>query len=283
MILRPFVFMKLLIRFYRLLNVLSIDVVAGAIVSALFFAKLLAVRILPYGLVALGLTVWIIYTADHLRDAKFIVHKASSHRHSFHQQNFNVLLIWICAAIVVDAVVILYTRKPVLEWGLILAGIVILYLIVQRYLKIFKELFVACIYTCGVLLPALSVSTILLTTYHTLLVIQFGMIAFINLLIFSWFDSENDRKDRQYSFVTILGKPLTTLCIWILSVTSILMGLFIFRIDNNHEQPVLTLILMNVILLMLFLTHKQVQHNNLYRLLGDAVFLIPGIYLLWNP
>lgn len=85
-----------------------------------FFAKLLAVRILPYGLVALGLTVWIIYTADHLRDAKLIVHKASSHRHRFHQQNFKVLLIILCVAFVVDAFVILYTRKPVLEWGLIL-------------------------------------------------------------------------------------------------------------------------------------------------------------------
>lgn len=167
--------------------------------------------------------------------------------------------------------------------GIDFAFIVIIYLIVQRYLKIFKELFVACIFTCGVLLPSISVSTILITTYHTFLVIQFGMIALINLLIFSWFDSENDKKDRQYSFVTILGKPLAELCIWILSVTSILMGLVIFRINNNHEQPVLTLILMNVILLMLFLSHKQVQHNNLYRLLGDAVFLIPGIYLIWNP
>jgi len=61
---------KKLGRIYQFINVLSLDVVAGAMVSALFFARIFKVQILPWGVLALGLTVWTIYTTDHLVDAK---------------------------------------------------------------------------------------------------------------------------------------------------------------------------------------------------------------------
>ena len=65
---------------YRLINILSIDVVAGAVCSALFFARLLQVSLLPYGIISLALTVWIIYTADHLLDAKRVEGVATTRR-----------------------------------------------------------------------------------------------------------------------------------------------------------------------------------------------------------
>ena len=75
----------MLVRLYRILNTLSLDVSIGAVISAMFFAEVLQVKILPYGLATLALTVWIIYTIDHLRDARAIGTKASTARHLFHQ------------------------------------------------------------------------------------------------------------------------------------------------------------------------------------------------------
>jgi hypothetical protein len=70
------------------MNILSLDVVAGAVAGALFFGEILQVQLSFSVLTALGLTVWIIYTLDHLRDAKQILNVASTDRHRFHQEHF---------------------------------------------------------------------------------------------------------------------------------------------------------------------------------------------------
>jgi hypothetical protein len=269
--------MRKITALYRLFNILSLDIAAGAMISAMFFAKLLQVRILPYGLIALGLTVWIIYTADHLRDARSIGKQAASERHRFHQKHFKTLLYVMAAAIVVDAIIILFIRKQVFAWGLLLAALVMAYLIVQRYLKFLKEIFIALLYTGGVLLPSLSVTSLTITSFHIVLFIQFAFTALTNLLMFSWFDSETDTKDKLNSFVTVLGKPFAERCIWILLTANIALGIFLW-LSSPYHQPVLVFWLMNAVLLLMFAFRHRV--GPYYRLPGDAVFLIPGICLL---
>ncbi len=176
------------LRFYQYINILSLDIAAGAVISALFFAQIFNVQIKPYGLLALGLTVWIIYTVDHLRDAKKIKHSASTQRHRFHQQYFYTLTVFVGLAILLDAVTIFFIRRQVFEWGLILFAIVMIYLIVQQYLRFLKEFFIASLYTWGVLLLSITITTITLNITYALLIIQFGLIAWTNLVLFSWFD-----------------------------------------------------------------------------------------------
>src|SRR6478752_4226225 len=124
--------MKPIARFYRYCNYLSLDVACGAMVCASFFARILHVQLRPYGLASLGLTVWIIYTADHLMDAHKLTREASSQRHRFHQQNFRVLVIVLGVAAFVDLLVIFFVRKPILNWGIALSTAVLLYLFFQR-------------------------------------------------------------------------------------------------------------------------------------------------------
>jgi hypothetical protein len=269
-------------KLYRVFNLVSLDIAAGAVVSALFFAKLLGTNILPYGLIALALTVWIVYTADHLRDARAIKHHASSERHHFHQRHFKFLFLLMCGAILVNVIIIFFIRKQVLEAGLILALVVAAYLVVQRYLKVFKEFFVACLYTCGVLLPSLSVVTQPPTTLQYAMMIQFAMIAFLNLLMFSWFDHDHDVTDRQSSFATILGKAVASKWILIIAILNVLFGVVIIMLSAAHVIPAIILILMNVLLVMIFVSSKGSKDFMKYRLLGDAIFLLPVIYL-WLP
>ena len=60
--------MSKILRLCQTLNILSIDIAAGAVICCAFFADILGVSVLPYGFITLGLTVWIIYTVDHLLD-----------------------------------------------------------------------------------------------------------------------------------------------------------------------------------------------------------------------
>src|SRR5258708_19860438 len=148
--------MKKLVQFYQLANLLSIDVVAGAVVSGLFIARILQVHILPWGLAVLGLTVWVIYTTDHLLDARRLGAPAATARHRFHQSHFRELVMVLAVVVVIDVAMTFLIRKPVLSSGLALAGMVGIYLLIQHSLKSLKELSATLLYCSGVALPPLS-------------------------------------------------------------------------------------------------------------------------------
>jgi 4-hydroxybenzoate polyprenyltransferase len=266
-------------QWYSVFNILSLDIVTGSVICSLFFGKLLGVKILPYGLLGLGLTVWIIYTADHLLDAKAIKHEAASPRHRFHQKHFKSLSVFMLILAFVDFCVILFARKPVLLWGAFLAFFVAIYLLVQRYLKMVKELFIAFLYTCGVLLPAISVTSITLDTPYILLIVQFFLIALTNLLLFSWFDKERDRADLLHSFVTMSGKTLTAVSIYGISIINLALTVILLKYGFEFKT-VAILATMHLMLLVIFIFHQHMNHNYTYRLLGDAVFLLPVFYFL---
>jgi 4-hydroxybenzoate polyprenyltransferase len=268
------------LKWYRYLNILSVDIATGAVIAALFFAKILGVQILPYGLIALALTVWIIYTADHLRDAKSIKTTASTERHRFHQRNFNVLAVILLMAVCADLIIILYTRKPVLRWGIYLGVIVGIYLLVQRYLKFLKETLIALLYTLGVLLPSVSVTDQELTFFHFLLFIQFALVALMNLLIFSWFDHEGDLKDNQRSFSTDLGKRSITKVIFMIAVVDIMIGGFLLAAGFRPYATAMIMAMCVLHLSILFFS-EHLRENDRYRYAADAIFFLPLIFVLW--
>ena len=103
--------MKYLIKFYRFVNILSIDVALGSVCCAAWFAEILNATLKPYALVSLGLTVWIIYTADHLLDARKIHAPASTERHRYHQENFTLLFYLLLFAVLVDLIFVFLLRS----------------------------------------------------------------------------------------------------------------------------------------------------------------------------
>lgn len=268
-----------IIRLYRFLNILSIDVVAGAVVSALFFAKILQAEIKVYGVMALGLTVWCIYTVDHLRDAKKITHVASTSRHRFHQRHFRFLTILLCVIVATDLVFIFVVRKQVFESGIALGMLVGLYLLVQHYLRFFKEFVIALLYTGGVLLLAFSAVSIDFSSIHYLIIAQFIFMAWINLLMFSWFDQLPDQHDQQNSFVTTLGAEPTKIALYVLLFLNFGITL-IGMVQWGINFSMIVIAAMNATLLIVFWFRNALSINDRYRLIGDAVFLFPAVYLI---
>ena len=74
--------------FYKWFQVLSLDVALGAVATAMFVAKQLDVSPAPYAFTSLGITVWLIYTFDHLLDGQEIKGEALTYRHRYHQRYF---------------------------------------------------------------------------------------------------------------------------------------------------------------------------------------------------
>jgi hypothetical protein len=270
--------MSKLISWYRTFNILSIDVSFGAICSALFFASLLEVDIRPAGLACLGLTVWIIYTIDHLMDARRIGHTASSERHRYHQQHFSTLSSAVVLAVFLDACLLFFMKEKVVLAGFYLAGLVITYLLLNRYLYALKEFFVALIFTCGVALPSYAVTTIKLDVIHYVHFITFFFVALLNLLIFSYFDLEHDKRDRLPSLITAheeIGKQAIgaiSLCILFTCITEVFM--------NVHSIHTLLIFLMTIFLALIFVFRSAFVSNNSYRLIGDGIFMLPIIVVL---
>lgn len=269
--------LKKSVKFYRLLNLLSVDVAVGAMCSAIFFDHIFQTDITHYSIISLGLTVWIIYTADHLLDARKTKTLATTNRHRFHQHYFSVLFVVMILATCINTVVLLYIRKPALITGIVLIVLVMLYLLIQQRLKFLKEIFVALVYTAGVLLPAASNTQMNWESWPWITIIQFFLIALLNLIIFSWFDFENDIQDKRASFVTIFGKKGGQVCIVILfiMVTMLLAYTFTTRLET------VILIMMNAMLLFMFRFRSYFFLHDRYRLLGDAIFFLPVLILLF--
>lgn len=262
-----------LLRLYRYLNILSVDVALGAVCSAVFFSGIFHVQIRTAGLFALALVVWIIYTVDHLLDARKIHHQASTERHQFHQQHSKLLWAFVSMATAVVVMLIFFIRKPILLWGITGGALMIVYLAVQQYLKFMKEILIAILYTCGVLLPAMAVTPLPTTEWPWLLMVLFSATALINLLLFSWFDWEHDVGQHTVSFVTVFGVNKSS---WVIRVLFVFVGIGIFFIETQHHQ--ILVLVMNVILLYLFLSSGLVRKYEVFRLLGDFVFILPILF-----
>jgi hypothetical protein len=264
-----------LLKVYRYLNLLSVDVALGAVCCALFFAKILHVHILPYGLLSLALTVWIIYTADHLLDARKIKTKASTERHAFHQQHYNPLIKTLILALLLNGVLLFFIREQVLAGGIVLASGVGMYLLVHRYMHVLKEAVIAVFYTMGILLPSITVTSVPFTDLPWTVIIQFLLLALSNLLVFSWFDYEKDVRDNTSSFVTNIGKRKTSVCIWLLVLLICVLTSFSTLLPAS-----LLLVTMVVWFACIFSCPGWFAEKDRFRLMGDAVFMLPALYLL---
>ncbi len=264
-------------KLYRWFNVLSFDVVAGAIIGSLFFARIYSVTPSFISLVSLGLTVWVIYTVDRLLDIQDLKGTAASERHRFHQRNRKNLIRWLFVVMIIDIGLAVNMPEVIIIRGSLLSFVVVIYIILRRRLHVSKELLVAILYTAGVMLPVWPGSR--MDVVHYLPILLFFLIALINLIIFSWFERENDLRDHQNSVATLVDEK---------TIRKILIGLFIIIFAISFYlflQPVyhimsLVFLAMTSTLFLIYFFNDFFSRGDYYRVVGDAVFLFPFAYIL---
>ncbi len=246
--------------------------------SACYFVILVSLPVKPVGLIVLGLSVWVIYTADHLKDAYYIKETATTERHRFHQQNFKLLSVLSGVATVVIVVLVFRMDRNVALWGFRLSALVALYLICNRYLSFLKEVAAAMLYCAGVFLPALIRSGSSWDFFSRPEVSLFIPLVLINLLLFSYFEANEDAVDNHKSFTLYFGRPATIWVVRFLLVGSLLL-LTLFWTSMSINSRLLFLA-MNGVLISITIFLNFFKDYSRYRYWGDSIFLFPALALL---
>jgi 4-hydroxybenzoate polyprenyltransferase len=273
-------------RLYRYLNAFSIDVVVGAVICSLFFAKLLQTYLPAVLVVTLAMAVWSVYTIDHLWDAQRSPMPSITLRHHLHFKYRPILAILLFAVLVIGGVLFWYLPDSTRKMGLILAVSIMIYFLTTTFRGskpiYHKELSIAAAYSFGVILGPYTLRQIQMTTPHMLVCIQFAMLAFSNLLIFSYFDTELDQKQHFGSLSRSIGKwnarLLAMVMLSLVLVTSIF-GFINWYEDTLIRQSQWVLALMTIPLAITLVWYPYFRQCDRYRLLGDITFFVPILIL----
>lgn len=265
---------------YRFINTLSIDISIGAVIVSYFFSLVFNVNPDRFSLTALGLSVWIIYSVDHLLDARRIPTSAFTFRHRFYQKNFHVLGVSVSIAAVLTAVgIILFLKKPTLVSGGVIAGIALLYLIFQKRLSFGKEFMGSILYTSGVLVPVLSRPGLELKSGLLLIIFQFFLVVLLNLILFSFFDRSIDLAQRQESIATKFSTTFITRFFWMFFSLALMVGVFNFFLSPQLWAAIGIILMMTIVLG--FIHYKKIYFSmqDRFRYVGDAIFFLPLLYI----
>jgi hypothetical protein len=201
---------------------------------------------------------------------------ATSERHRFHQENFVTILLIFGAGGIVALGLMFLIRIQVITAGITFGTFVVIYLLVNRWLKYFKELTGSLLYTGGVLLPSWSLNTQPPSQYQVAIIIIFALIVFTNMLIFARFSIEEDILNRQKSLATIMGiRAMNTL---ITIICLVCFSAMIYQAIQDVTAELFVLMIMEAILLTVF-AFKYFRYNDRYRIYGDAIFLLPAVVL----
>ncbi|MDH5603635.1 MAG: hypothetical protein OEY51_06840, partial [Cyclobacteriaceae bacterium] len=194
----------------RKFQLLNLDIVVGAVLNGIFFAVCFRTRITWFTLLTLAIAVWIIYTGDRLLDTRKSGNMPDTPRHRFHQKNRKGLLIAMSVTALVALLVIPLLPMITVLYGLGLFLIVLSYFVFLMSFKplLFpKEPVIALLYTCGVALPALSLSVPEGRMF--IIILQHTTLAFLNLLLISYYEVKIDAKSGHRSLALNLGKKKT--------------------------------------------------------------------------
>lgn len=268
-------------------NLLSLDVVLGAMAGMLFFSDLLSVDIPGSAYCLLGMAVWSIYTLDRLMDSRGTVDMPQSARHQFHHKFLRLLITMVIFIIFLGGMLLFtsadlnFLRTP----GIILGSVTVLWM---GFLKIkgpkvswLKEVSTALIYVVGIsLAPFASLEIELVDNYFYIFAFIYFLAALVNLLMLSYLDAEEDQKDGFGSVLVLISKAGLKNLITFLGALGISL-LVILGIILPSFYHVHSVILGLILGYHLILFYSKNQDKGQIRRKSEASFLFPFVLFLF--
>lgn len=278
-------------RAYDLARVLSLDVALGALGGGCMAAAYLGQQMLWVWYLLLPAAVWVIYTLDHLLDARRLGDKASTVRHRFHVRHFKALA-WVAGTLAAACLgmALAFMLVPGIMFGLAMGGMVALHLLLVRWVGsrispwLVKELGVATVYAVGIWGLPLIRSGQWQTLAGILPMVQFLLLALVNLLEFSLFELETDAKDGHSSYVQALGRRRSIRVIRLLLALTIALGVALLLVSDDGAVLRIEAIYALMAGLLGVLLHWKAWFSihERYRAWGDGAFLLPYLYLAFT-
>lgn len=273
------------------LSILSIDVVIGSLFCGAFVVKMLDVQPGFAWWIILPLSVWIVYSLDHLIDGVMYKSSSQSIRHYFYYHYRKEVFILVFILTVINTIlVVVFLENQIILFGLILGlftGIYLLFVYFfgkKKKLLLQKELFVAIIYTTGIWGGPVSLLDYHLTLDQLIIMLSFFLLVFADILILNLYEKESDRIDNFHSFVLCFGEKVSVYLIRILIFLVFFMGIYQTIIASDIKIAMASKLLMLMSIVLLVLLNYQGKFNKwpIYRVVGELVFWIPGLMLLFR-
>jgi hypothetical protein len=279
-------------RFHSGVRIISLDVAAAALGGGVMAMRVIGSSPRPGFYFLLPAGVWVVYTIDHLFDAQRMGPAARTPRHRFHYQHSVGL--WI--AVVIVASICAVGGFVGLSWfGIFYAGVMCGLVIVHEIIVklagdrasplLIKELGVAIVFTAGVWgMPWLRyrLDTGRLFGWPVLLMGQYLLLAIVNLIEFSIYESKIDTADRQTSFVRGIGRRRARRIVFFLLASQL--PAMMFALCNYANRPVLIAeliyLMMTIGLWIVLIKPRFAARSERYRSIGDGVFLLPLLMAL---
>lgn len=269
-------------RFLEIINLLSLDVVAGAMICHTAFLKLPDGRFThaTTSVWLLGIAVFIIYTLDRQLD-NLKPEQIATPRHRFHKQYAKVLKLSVALAMLLGIYLLGHITYMTLMVGFGIAFITSIYLVVVSKLssdsifQAYKEPVTAFVYASGVCGTAIVQHTRIFGWIDWSLAGVFFLIAFQNLLLFSAFEQ------KEYPQVHSLGSMWgVKTCQKVLYLLFIINTVVIFStlVHSTHVYSIglgLTEVLMSATLVLITYFESIFIKKDRYRWVGDGIFIFP--------
>jgi hypothetical protein len=276
-------------KIYRYLHYLSLDIVLGALASSCLAAQLFNTDPGWVWFITLALTVWILYTGDHMLDAWKHRKKLQRDLHYFMMKHRKTL-VWSMALVSAVDLMLIFNLldKEYMKYALVLAGLVLLFYAMRHvfrknsFLMIPGEIFVLLIYLAGTWLGPVVAGELAFEPGHGLVALIFAGVLLMNLGVISLYDMKLDRRLGVASMANLLGikrtKMLllwTGIAIYLISVLQFM----VFEMDR-YFQYALILSGMSTILLLVLYYPSRFRKNDYFRLAADAVLYMGFLSLL---
>ncbi len=277
------------IQWWQIFNILSVDVVIGALAGGVMAVRLLHVNPGIAWWIVLPLSVLIVYTLDHLIDGVKLKDNSHTARHFFHYYYAKQIFVAILFLSIVNIILILFfLENKIIEFGLIAGTATLLYLLIvyfsgkKKSYLLQKEFFVALIYTVGIWGGPVALTSYNITLPEILIMASFFLTVFAAILSFSIFEDENDRLDNHNTFAVNFGINKTTNLIYFLmaAVFIICTGIIVMATNPLEAMTSKVIMIMSLLLLIILNFAKYLTQNNIYRNLIEMIFWLPGLFLL---
>ena len=274
---------------YRYFHFLSLDIVLGALGTSVLAARLFEANPGWAWWAALAMTVWVLYTGDHLLDAW--KHRKNSqremHRYIFRKKG---MLIYILGLITVaDLIVVFNFLDPVmLKAALLMVGGVFLFYAMRHIFRsnslffIPGELFVLMIYLAGTWMGPFMSRTITTGPGQILIMAMMAGVLLLNLGVISLYDVKIDSRLGISTLAGSLGKKSTRVLMTVVAVMVLLMALLQFMVNGTDRSSQFALILAGMagLLFWVLLSPSVFRKREAYRLVADAILYMGFLSLL---
>jgi hypothetical protein len=256
---------------------LSLEITLGVLGAAGFAAHLTGVPMPVVWWFVLPATTWIVYSVDHLLDARRSRERPLSLRHRFHLDHARP----IAGAVVALSVAVLFAALrlpgPVLLGGAALALVTLMHLVRaqgsgHRYLP--KELSAALLYTAGIWFAPLLLARSIEPGLWLVIAIHF-VAALLNLMTFALFERHEDAEDRHPSIISFWGVRRTRRVVAVLTgmaLVTLMATAITGAVADASSITVLTLLIVAPLMLLTFESYFGVGLR--YRVVGDGVFVL---------